>query len=68
MLTITTATEFDFPIIRKIAYETWPVTYGNILRNWKIDPEKGKKKKKELEKTIFQEIEELEEKTEKDAN
>lgn len=31
MLTITTASESDFPIIRKIAYETWPVTYGNIL-------------------------------------
>ena len=31
MLTITTASEADFPIIRKIAYETWPITYSNIL-------------------------------------
>lgn len=25
------ATEKDFVLIRQIAYETWPVTYGNIL-------------------------------------
>lgn len=37
MLTITTATEADFPIIRKIAYETWLVTYGNILSKTQLD-------------------------------
>ena len=37
MLTITTATEADFPTIRKIAYETWPVTYGNILSETQLN-------------------------------
>ena len=37
MLTITTATEADFPVIRKIAYETWPVTYGNILSETQLN-------------------------------
>ncbi len=37
MLKITTATEVDFPIIQKIAYETWPVTYGNILSETQLN-------------------------------
>jgi GNAT superfamily N-acetyltransferase len=31
MITITEATEHDLPIIRDIAYQTWPSTFGEIL-------------------------------------
>lgn len=31
MITITQATEQDFPLIRDIAYQTWPTTFGEIL-------------------------------------
>ena len=31
MTTITQATEQDLPIIRDIAYQTWPTTFGEIL-------------------------------------
>ncbi|MCX6215120.1 GNAT family N-acetyltransferase [Spirosoma sp.] len=31
MITITPATEHDLPIIRAIAYQTWPSTFGEIL-------------------------------------
>ena len=31
MLTIYTATSSDYPIIQKIAHETWPDTFGLIL-------------------------------------
>jgi GNAT superfamily N-acetyltransferase len=31
MITITEATEHDLPIIRDIAYQTWPTTFGEIL-------------------------------------
>ncbi|WP_309641021.1 GNAT family N-acetyltransferase [Flavobacterium sp.] len=37
MLTITEATAQDFPTIQKIAYETWPITYGNILSKTQLD-------------------------------
>ncbi|GAB4031034.1 GNAT family N-acetyltransferase [Spirosoma jeollabukense] len=31
MITITQATEQELPIIRDIAYQTWPTTFGEIL-------------------------------------
>ena len=31
MITITQATEHDLPLIRDIAYQTWPTTFGEIL-------------------------------------
>ncbi|SOD80182.1 GNAT family N-acetyltransferase [Spirosoma fluviale] len=31
MITVTTATEHDLPIIREIAHQTWPSTFGEIL-------------------------------------
>lgn len=31
MITITQATEQDLPLIRDIAYQTWPTTFGEIL-------------------------------------
>lgn len=31
MITIVEATTADFPVIRQIAYDTWPNTYGTIL-------------------------------------
>ena len=31
MITLTQATEHDLPIIRDIAYQTWPNTFGEIL-------------------------------------
>lgn len=37
MMTISEATAEDFPIIQKIAYETWPKTYGNILLKIQLD-------------------------------
>ena len=37
MPTITTATAQDFLTIQKIAYETWPITYGNILSKTQLD-------------------------------
>lgn len=37
MITISEATVEDFSIIQKIAYETWPVTYGNILSKTQLD-------------------------------
>ena len=37
MIKISEATAEDFPIIQKIAYETWPITYGNILSKIQLD-------------------------------
>jgi len=37
MITITEATEQDLPIIRAIAYQTWPSTFGEILSPAQID-------------------------------
>ncbi|GAB2541878.1 GNAT family N-acetyltransferase [Spirosoma aerophilum] len=37
MITITEATEPDFPIIRDIAYQTWPSTFGEILSAEQIE-------------------------------
>lgn len=37
MLTILPATDVHLPIIREIAYRTWPVTFGNILPAEQID-------------------------------
>ena len=37
MITISEATVEDLPIIRKIAYETWPIAYGNILAQTQLD-------------------------------
>lgn len=37
MITITEATEPDLPIIRAIAYQTWPSTFGEILSSAQID-------------------------------
>ena len=37
MITISEATAEDFPIIQKVAYETWPITYGNILSKEQLD-------------------------------
>lgn len=37
MITITEATEQDLPVIRDIAYRTWPATFGEILSPAQID-------------------------------
>ncbi|GAB3805810.1 GNAT family N-acetyltransferase [Spirosoma humi] len=37
MIAITEATEQDLPIIRAIAYQTWPATFGEILSPAQID-------------------------------
>ncbi|ADB37376.1 GNAT family N-acetyltransferase [Spirosoma linguale] len=37
MITITPATEHDLPIIRAIAYQTWPSTFGEILSAEQIE-------------------------------
>lgn len=37
MIEISEATAEDFPIIQKIAYETWPLTYGNILSKIQLE-------------------------------
>lgn len=37
MITISEATIEDFETIRKIAYATWPVTYGEILSKAQLD-------------------------------
>ncbi len=37
MITISEATVEDLPIIRRIAYETWPVAYGKILAQDQLD-------------------------------
>lgn len=42
MITISEATAEDFPIIIKIAYETWPITYGNILSQTQLEYMLGK--------------------------
>lgn len=36
MITITPADENDFAAISSIAYETWPLTYGDILSNMQL--------------------------------
>lgn len=36
-ITICRATTVDIPVIRQIAYETWPVTYGDILGSEQLD-------------------------------
>ena len=37
MITITQATEADLPLIRTIAYQTWPRTFGDILSPAQIE-------------------------------
>jgi ribosomal protein S18 acetylase RimI-like enzyme len=37
MISIIEAAPNDFPIIRDIAYKTWPITYGHILPEGQID-------------------------------
>lgn len=37
MTQIIKATEAEFPIIRSIAFKTWPVTFGSILSEAQID-------------------------------
>ena len=37
MITITPATEADLPIIQEIAYQTWPITFGEILSPAQIE-------------------------------
>lgn len=37
MITLTQATEHDLPIIRDIAYQTWPSTFGDILSAEQIE-------------------------------
>ena len=37
MIVISEATAEDFPVIQKIAYETWPVAYGAILSKAQLD-------------------------------
>lgn len=37
MITISEAGAEDFPVIQKIAYETWLVAYGNILSKIQLD-------------------------------
>jgi len=37
MITITTATTADIPLIQEIAHKTWPNTYGEILSTAQID-------------------------------
>ena len=42
MITISEAGAEDFPVIRRIAHETWPITYGNILSKTQLDFMLGK--------------------------
>lgn len=42
MLTISDAGSADFKIIRKIAYDTWPLTYGTILSEIQLEYMLGK--------------------------
>lgn len=37
MISISKAKPSDFPIIREIAYKTWPITYGLILSKPQLD-------------------------------
>ncbi len=37
MISIQEGTEKDFPVIQQIAYQTWPITFGNILSRDQID-------------------------------
>jgi len=37
MINIIPATAEDFPIIRQIAYTTWPIAYGHILSKAQLD-------------------------------
>ena len=37
MISISEAKPTDFPIIREIAYKTWPITYGSILSKPQLD-------------------------------
>ena len=37
MITVLPATATDFATIRSIAYETWPIAYGEILSKAQLD-------------------------------
>ncbi|MCZ8227753.1 hypothetical protein [Flavobacterium sp.] len=37
MITVHSATDNDFATIRSIAYETWPVAYGQILAKTQLE-------------------------------
>ena len=42
MISISEAKPTDFPIIREIAYKTWPITYGSFISKAQLDYMLGK--------------------------